>query len=437
MTLQKGLVGHWTMDDADTSGGTLYDRSAYDNHGTLKNGVTTGASSIIGEAYSFDTSTDYLDLPRGNSILPTKATTCSLWAKRAGSTGDRQTVLLTGRDVNSGVEFRDNLMRIHTQNNEARHNFGLTNGDWTHLALSYESGSGGAFYIDGSQVSSISDGGDIVYPEFYGNAPTIGSHGGGLYEFNGDVTDTRIYNRALSGSEISALYNMRSQRQQRNTLAKRLVARYCAGADSITSDTLLDVTPYNTNAGTQSLTTQTGKFDTALDVDGNTVTFNSQPFRDAVANANYSITMWVKQDDQSSGSRFRDVIVWNDGTTKQSTKRIERASASSSTNQDYWINLGMNPNDNKGALFSNDIGVSNNTWWHLAVVVDATNNEFTVYVNGSADTQSAVDEAEIADPGNVAVNQGPYGGAIEDLRFYARPLSSDEVSRLANNVNPL
>lgn len=61
MNLQKGLVAHWTSDNRDTSGGLLYDRSAYNSHGTLQN-VTTGKDGAVGESYGYDGSTTYVDV---------------------------------------------------------------------------------------------------------------------------------------------------------------------------------------------------------------------------------------------------------------------------------------------------------------------------------------------------------------------------------------
>jgi len=42
LNLQNGLVGHWTLDEKDTSNGTAYDSSAYNNHGSLNGSLTTG-----------------------------------------------------------------------------------------------------------------------------------------------------------------------------------------------------------------------------------------------------------------------------------------------------------------------------------------------------------------------------------------------------------
>lgn len=56
-SLNKGLVFHGTFNDSDTDNGVLRDKSAYDNHGVINGGVTTGQNGIVGE-YVMTTQTE-------------------------------------------------------------------------------------------------------------------------------------------------------------------------------------------------------------------------------------------------------------------------------------------------------------------------------------------------------------------------------------------
>lgn len=60
INLQQGLEALYTFDSIDTDGqrNRLLDRSGHGRHGDLQGGVTTGVSSPVGEAYSFDGSDD-------------------------------------------------------------------------------------------------------------------------------------------------------------------------------------------------------------------------------------------------------------------------------------------------------------------------------------------------------------------------------------------
>lgn len=211
LSLQNRLVGHWTFDSSDTSEGNIYDSSGHQNHGAL-NGVNIGFSSILGKSYDFSgTSPSYVNIPQVTELAPTKTITVALWVN-PDIQNSRATYILTGRDVNSGVEFRNGEMQVICESGQFSTGININNNEWTHLCLTYESGIGGNAYVNGSNISSTGDIGDIVYPQFYDNAPTIGSHGGDLYEFNGQISDVRIYNRALSQIDVIQLYNMRSQR---------------------------------------------------------------------------------------------------------------------------------------------------------------------------------------------------------------------------------
>src|SRR6056297_3100433 len=59
VNLQKGLVGHWTMDSIDVDNGMIRDRSGYDNHGTI-NGATPGYSGKVGRDFDFDGTDDVI-----------------------------------------------------------------------------------------------------------------------------------------------------------------------------------------------------------------------------------------------------------------------------------------------------------------------------------------------------------------------------------------
>lgn len=291
----------------------------------------------------------------------------------------------------------------------------------------------GAIYdTDGNRVTTITDyrwvssiSGDVRNRSYYYYDTNVGR---GAYFF-----DPRF--EKCDGSQPS-LHEILTPAQSREPLETGLVGHFVARNNFTNGSDLYDRSPQGVDAtGSGTITTTTGKLHRALDADGNSVTWDNQAFRDAVANADYAVCMWIKQDDQTSNSDWVDVIQWDDGTTKQSTKRIERGSASASSNQDYWINLGMNPGNSKGALSRNNIGIANGVWWHLGVVVDSENDEFTIYVNGSQDRQSTVDEAEIADPGTITINVGEYGGDVEDIRFYKRALTQEEIQTLYERGN--
>src|SRR6056297_556496 len=63
--LSNGIISYYTKDDAYTSGTTIID-SVGTNNGTI-DGATTGQTGQIKESYSFDGTSDYIDL--GNTFI--------------------------------------------------------------------------------------------------------------------------------------------------------------------------------------------------------------------------------------------------------------------------------------------------------------------------------------------------------------------------------
>jgi hypothetical protein len=79
------------------------------------------------------------------------------------------------------------------------------NNGWHHVALAYD-GSHVTFYVDGVADPSLSANQSSL-ASFTNAVLNIGYSDNGLDRFVGDIDEVRIYNRALSASEISALYN--------------------------------------------------------------------------------------------------------------------------------------------------------------------------------------------------------------------------------------
>lgn len=218
MNLQKGLVGHWTMNDEDTSGGTLYDRSGYDNHAQIR-GPSTDQSGNISESYMFDAASNddvYIpvDYQEEESIGSKDIGTMSAWYKY----------------TTDGVFFgtpngRDRRMRIQNSSVEVGVYYGDTSqieyvttaqpndGNWHHVVMTYKvPGFDIELYFDGEFIDSYSN--SDAGSANNGNALTIGSYIN-TDHFGGEIDDVRLYNRVLSENEVSALYNMRSQKAYR------------------------------------------------------------------------------------------------------------------------------------------------------------------------------------------------------------------------------
>jgi len=204
--LTNGLVGWWTFDEG--SGNIAADSSGNGNNGTLNGPVEWVAEGKIGGAMAFTGPYNYVLVPNAPSLNPTNAITIAAWINPSWTGNNR---ILQKSTENTDTQYRllkegGNNIRFHIP---PAANFEVTGkippaGEWTHLAASYD-GSMIRVYFNGAVVGETAFSGKMdvsTGPLFIGNKWSKAPAGD---EFNGMMDDVRIYNRALSASEIIAL----------------------------------------------------------------------------------------------------------------------------------------------------------------------------------------------------------------------------------------
>jgi hypothetical protein len=209
----QGLVGYWSFNEG--SGRTAMDASGYGN-----NGAITGATWVagqIGGALSFDGSDDTVIVSNVpvNTLTGGQNTT-SFWmywngpkaCMPFGWNGSYDLYLSTdGFGINTG---QGNILGIPST--------GLS-GRWVHVAAIFYNGvpsaSNSKLYIDGVE-QSISDRLKATTRSVTATTKvTISGWGKDTgYKFRGMLDEVRIYNRALSASEIAALARVEQPNQR-------------------------------------------------------------------------------------------------------------------------------------------------------------------------------------------------------------------------------
>jgi hypothetical protein len=207
----SGLVGWWRFDEA--SGTIAYDSSGNGHNGTLINGPARVAGKTGTGALSFDGISTMVDIPSSPDFDFSGDFSASAWV--FSKTGSRVTAL--GRALNNlwqlwtleqitATTFSMELVRADSptagrQGYLATHS-GFTTNAWHHVA-GVKSGTTITIYVDGTPGSPV---GEITNanPTLAGIDITIGSRRAITPDqiWNGYVDDVRVYNRALSASEI-------------------------------------------------------------------------------------------------------------------------------------------------------------------------------------------------------------------------------------------
>jgi hypothetical protein len=205
----SSLVAYWALDEGT---GTTAADSAGSHPGTLTNGPawTTGR---LGPALAFDGVDDAVTI--GGVDVSGSALTIAAWikaddftvadarivSKAAGSAEQDHYFMLSTTD-SGGMKFRFRLKTSTSTSTLIASAGTLTAGQWIHVAAVYD-GSAMILYQDGVEVGRLAKTGglatDASIPVAIGRNPQP-------YEpFDGIIDDVRIYQRALTATDIRAL----------------------------------------------------------------------------------------------------------------------------------------------------------------------------------------------------------------------------------------
>ncbi|MFA6341121.1 MAG: LamG-like jellyroll fold domain-containing protein [Candidatus Paceibacterota bacterium] len=210
------LVGEWTFDEGS---GTALDTSGYGNNGTSANWPTWQATSGYNSkgVYSFDGASNAVSIA-DNSVfsIGTSDFTVSFWVKspfgKTPATGHYPIILAKGM-TSSATAKTWGFMQRPSGNNTWGWYQALDAGGWNvlgnqgalsdgwHMILVKREGTTETLFLDGRLISTYASAGTSLT----NNLPIkIGN--GGETNFSGFIDNIRVYNSALSGSEIQRLY---------------------------------------------------------------------------------------------------------------------------------------------------------------------------------------------------------------------------------------
>lgn len=213
--IYNDIIGWWKFN------GDATDSSGFGNNGTVSGAtLVTGQNGLANGAYQLGETGMYISVGSGVGTPVTFATigtggfTYSLWVKRTGTSINQWPIVMSSGDTHRyfGIRtynYSDNI-GLETGNppyagaswNTIAVQF-LTLNQWYHFAASYD-GFAVRSFVNGALVNTS-------YP------PPLNPTFGGLIFSNstqgwvGQVDDARIYNRALSTSEINLIYQKNAE----------------------------------------------------------------------------------------------------------------------------------------------------------------------------------------------------------------------------------
>ena len=207
VNLTSGLQAFYKLSDTSDSSGN--------NRTLTNNGNVSFASGKIGNAAVFD-GTNSLTTPVPQ---PSEEMSISAWVYLNDTNGYNWVVdSVTGNNWNGGglgLVLENGTVNSYVFYGDTMENLSVSSpnplnaGEWYHLVGTHVAATGiGKLFINGSLVSTNTFSNTSPFGGDRSNPISIGSNADGVFAlFNGSIDAVGIWNRALSDSEVAALYN--------------------------------------------------------------------------------------------------------------------------------------------------------------------------------------------------------------------------------------
>lgn len=434
--INSGLIGWWTFDGADISGTQVYDRSVTGNTATSYGGITKNTGKL-GQGLKFDGNDGYIDT-LADSVFdissPTQAFTVTAWIKENNPGARRETIVHKYNGAGTGYFFDSVSGKLRWGFEGPSNNYryvdsttSINDNRW-HFVVGVSTGQPGAkIYVDG-----VPEGSEIVNGTFVSADTAVTLKIGHTWNpagdnyFTGYIDDVRVYNRALSPSEVKQLYNTgiatvgktpgAESYKQGQGINSGLVGWWTFDGNNGT----LDMSGRGNNGTISGGVIKTmGKLGQAMDFNGSTGGISVAG--SSITGTNVSRFAWIKLDDTDSascGGGGRCEII-----STGSNSLFEWASSNFCV---YGYNF------NTPAWVCVPRTITAKKWYHVGFTYDGTRVRIYqdgVDIGGNNDvpgTMAAMGTLYIGYLNTIRF----FNGQIDDVRAYNRALSPTEIQQL-------
>ena len=406
------------------------------NNGTAMGGLTY-TTGKIGNAFNFNGTTGYVSLP-DNSWNFTGTLSINIWAYLSSSTTN--SVLYSnyyysagGRDYGFLLEHQSNgNLRFYMQTSSnspviLSTSYSGKYNSWKMITITKLQNGSLKMYIDGTSIATNNSTPDIFYNSINYTSIAAARYLGTTYgylENNGKIDALNIWQKSLTQSEITELYNSGNG------------AQYIT--DSFYKPTTNDALNLRNGTAQGGLTYGVGKVGTAFQSNG-TNSYISLPDNSLNLTGPYSISMWVYFASNPSG---------------ETPYLLNSVNGTTNTGFEYRIRIGK-PEINlytSGGLFTswytpNEL-FNTSGWYHL-ILVKPLNQQPQFYVNGVSTltgirvSNATVTEITYTNPVKCSIgnnvtylsNYMPNGSKIDALNIWNKVLTQSEITELYNSGN--
>lgn len=429
----NGLIGYWSFEEG--VGTTAYDYSGKKNNGVFSPTPPTWANGRVGKAMNFNGSSNFVQIDN-SSLFDVADFTYSAWIYAKNTTNWRSIIDIDNDEQLLAVYNGKIGIYGRCGNKTGYGNIAVNS--WNHL-IWVVSGSSFEIYLNGVMVGS---GTGSCFPSVNADRLMIGAGHPGNEYFNGLIDEVRVYNRALSSTEIAAVYNsgsakINSQKTiNKNGLDAGLVGYWTMDNQDIywLSNSIRDRSGNNNNGTFNGMSMTTapvaGKLGQAIMFDGVDDYIITTNMRNNFNDETVTISVWFK----ANGA---GIVVDELGQTAINTNwhdsQIE-VLATGEVKVRVWN------------LTAVSLGIASFGKWHHAILrYNKATNKLDGFLNGvKSASEVSGDRMAPWESGygmyyafgvtdTTKLGGGAYfNGLIDDVRIYNRALSDSEAKQLYN-----
>jgi YVTN family beta-propeller protein len=383
------------------------------NHGALHGG-TAFAAGKVGQAFSFDGTDDYVEIPNSASLnfAANQPMSLNLWVKRTSTSGSQ---IIFAKRPNCGAQVHYQLQWYEPYNwftfcSTTGFENGVTTtvdklplNTWTYISITYD-GAIATMYINGNLVASHTMSFDPVdVPLRLGGEPSCGGQ-----LFGGLIDEVEFYNRALSAKEVLKMFDPNGP------------VSWWRGEDNAA-----DSIGYNDGTWQGAPAYGPGMSGNAFVFNGvdNYVQITPQSGSLDISTG-HSFNLWIKLDGYPTTAAYI-LNKWVSGVEDKLLVVLPDGSVG------YYLN---NAFGGSGVVSSTKLELGR--WYHLGATYDGSNAR--LYINGSLDATKGAPGAVSNSNGTLYLGFNPgrnavephdhLKGTVDEIKWYNRALSAMEIA---------
>ncbi|HVV25625.1 MAG TPA: LamG domain-containing protein, partial [Candidatus Saccharimonadales bacterium] len=425
---EKGLIGWWKLN------GNTKDATPYQNNGTLSNPAPTPTTDRMGTtngAYSFDGASNYITA----NTAPNMASPWSIagWVETPVNYGSNVFPVAFGFYLDTthrvGVGFSGGRFKISSGGETGASGGLYSTNTWYHLVMVW-TGSQLQLYVNGALNYSVTPTGNNWRSSTMTIIGQDGTSSANHY-LQGSVADVRLYNRALSASDITDLYdsynsqvNLYSPPGSGNgvNLTAGLIGYWPFAGNA------RDATPYSNNGtvhGAMLTTGRSGQPNTAY-LTGNTNSWIAVGSPSAYANltsSGFTYNIWLMRPADST-------YHWPEIMGAANT-HVFYGIRSQNYGDGISFEYGLSPYDGTAYTNTGSFSLPVGEWHMFTATYDGAHLNF--YRDGVLVFGPATEALNPTFGGlNFTGSINGWVGSMDDARLYNRALSAAEVQALYN-----